>query len=136
LDRGIRYQHTTLEEASKYALLSLDSTMKSNVTVGPPIDLLVYSSGELDVTRRRRFIENDPDLMKIRTRWQQALRQAVARLPNIRLKATIDGGAENGSKDESIQLVEGEAGMGAGEVSPPQMAQNPAAREGAKKNSN
>jgi hypothetical protein len=101
--------------------------------VGPPIDLLVYSAGELDVTRRRRFIENDPDLMKIRTRWQQALRQAVARLPNIRLKATIDGGAENGSKDESIQLVVGEAGMGAGEVSPPQMAQNSAARDVAKK---
>ena len=134
LDRGIRYQHTTLEEAAKYALLSLDSTMKSNVTVGPPIDLLVYSADELDVTRRRRFIENDPDLMKIRTRWQQALRQAVARLPNIRLKASVDGGgAENGSKDESIQLVEGEAGIGAGETSPPQMAQNVAAREGTKR---
>jgi hypothetical protein len=98
--------------------------MKSNVTVGPPIDLLVYSSGELDVTGRRRFIENDPDLIKIRTRWQQALRQAVARLPNIRLKAKGEDDAENGSKGESIQLVEGEAGVGVTEVSPPQMAQN------------
>jgi putative proteasome-type protease len=106
LDRGIRYDHTTLEEAAKYALLSLDSTMKSNVTVGPPIDLLVYSAGELDITRKRRFIENDPDLMKIRTRWQQALRQAVARLPNIKLKSKA-GEAEGGAKDESIQLVEG-----------------------------
>src|SRR5512144_1305707 len=42
LDRGIRFDRTTLEEAAKYALLSLDSTMKSNVTVGPPIDLLAY----------------------------------------------------------------------------------------------
>jgi putative proteasome-type protease len=107
LDRGIRYDHTTLEEASKYALLSLDSTMKSNVTVGPPIDLLVYSTEELDVTRQRRFPENDPDLMKIRTRWQQALRQAVARLPNIRLKGTADTGSA-GPKGETIQLVEGE----------------------------
>ena len=40
LDRGIRFDKTTLEEAAKYALLSLDSTMKSNVTVGPPVDLL------------------------------------------------------------------------------------------------
>jgi len=105
LDRGIGYGHTTLEEASKYALLSLDSTMKSNVTVGPPIDLLVYSGGELDVTRQRRFPENDPDLIKIRTRWQQALRHAVARLPNIRLKAKTGGG--NGeAKDQSIQFVE------------------------------
>src|SRR6059058_851263 len=38
LDRGVRFDKTTLEEAAKYALLSLDSTMRSNVTVGPPID--------------------------------------------------------------------------------------------------
>ena len=120
LDRGIRYEHTTLEEASKYALLSLDSTMKSNVTVGPPIDLLVYSAGELDVTRKRRFIENDPDLMKIRTRWQQALRQAVARLPNIKLKSTAANTPE--SKDESIQLVEGTESSG--DAASPQMAQS------------
>jgi putative proteasome-type protease len=120
LDRGIRYEHTTLEEAAKYALLSLDSTMKSNVTVGPPIDLLVYSAGELDVTRKRRFIENDPDLMKIRTRWQQALRQAVARLPNIKLKSTAANTPE--SKDESIQLVEGTESSG--DVASPQMAQS------------
>jgi putative proteasome-type protease len=125
LDRGIRYEHTTLEEAAKYALLSLDSTMKSNVTVGPPIDLLVYPTGELDVTRQRRFADNDPDLIKIRTRWQQALRQAVARLPNIKLKPR--GAA--GQKDESIQLVEGAAdapGNGAGdrEPAPGQATQN------------
>src|SRR5688500_4417773 len=42
LDRGIRFDRTTLEEAAKYALLAMDSTMKSNVTVGPPVDLLVY----------------------------------------------------------------------------------------------
>src|SRR5258706_3035545 len=77
LDRGIRYQHTTLEEAAKYALLSLDSTMKSNVTVGPPIDLLVYSSGNLNVTRRRPFTETDPHPMKIRDGCAQRLRDAV-----------------------------------------------------------
>ena len=54
-DRGIRFDRTTLEEAAKYALLSLDSTMRSNVTVGPPIDLLAYGVDELEVTRRRRF---------------------------------------------------------------------------------
>jgi putative proteasome-type protease len=118
LDRGIRYQHTTLEEASKYALLSLDSTMKSNVTVGPPIDLLVYSAGELDVKRQRKFPENDPDLVKIRNRWQQALRQAVQRLPNIRLKS--NGGDGAGGRDESIQVVEGEQGSEA----PAQMSQS------------
>src|ERR1700691_4377460 len=47
LDRGIQYERTTLEDAAKYALLSLDSTMKSNVTVGPPVDLLAYERDAL-----------------------------------------------------------------------------------------
>src|SRR3712207_5060310 len=91
LDRGIRFDYTTLEEAAKYALLSLDSTMKSNVTVGPPIDLLAYESGALDAPNQRRFDADDADLTKIRTRWQQALRGAVARLPNIRFKGHKPG---------------------------------------------
>jgi putative proteasome-type protease len=99
LDRGIRYEHTTLEEAAKYALLSLDSTMRSNVTVGPPIDLIAYSADEFDVTRQRRFTADDPDLIKIRTRWEQALRQAVARLPELRFRAAA-------GERQTIQLVE------------------------------
>lgn len=85
LDRGVRYDQTTLEEAAKYAILSLDSTMKSNVTVGPPIDLLAYAAGELDVRRQRRFGAEDPLLSRIRRQWDESLRSAVARLPDIRL---------------------------------------------------
>jgi putative proteasome-type protease len=106
LDRGIRYEHTTLEEAAKYALLSLDSTMRSNVTVGPPIDLLAYAADELDVTRQRRFDADDPDLVKIRVRWEQALRQAVSRLPDLRFPE--QPGAE------TIQVVEKAASDGGG----------------------
>jgi putative proteasome-type protease len=91
LDRGIRFDRTTLEEAAKYALLSLDSMMRSNVTVGPPIDLLAYGVDELEVTRRRRFPAGDPDLV-IGVRWEQALRQAVARLPQIHFRARRDAG--------------------------------------------
>src|SRR5947209_10674183 len=64
LDRGIRFDKTTLEEAAKYALISLDSTMRSNVTVGPPIDLMTYAAGDLRLTRHRRFTENDPHLLQ------------------------------------------------------------------------
>jgi putative proteasome-type protease len=106
LDRGIRFDKTTLEEAAKYALLSLDSTMRSNVTVGPPIDLLAYEVGELEITRRRRFPAGDPDLVKIGVRWEQALRQAVARLPQIRFRASRDGGHPQSPQEETIQLVE------------------------------
>src|SRR5205807_894918 len=84
LDRGVRYDRTSLEEAAKYALISLDSTMRSNVTVGPPIDLLVYGRDDLRVSRYRRFPERDPDLLAVHTQWEQALRQAVQALPPVR----------------------------------------------------
>ena len=76
-------EQTTLEEAAKYAMISLDSTMRSNVTVGPPIDLMVYGRDELQITRHRRFPESDPDLRSIHMQWEQALRKAVQELPLI-----------------------------------------------------
>jgi putative proteasome-type protease len=86
LDRGVRYGDTPLDEAAKYALISLDSTMRSNVTVGPPIDLLIYEADALQICRYRRFAGSDPDLMLIRSRWEQALRKGVQELPAIRIE--------------------------------------------------
>jgi putative proteasome-type protease len=105
LDRGIRYDRTTLEEAAKYALLSMDSTMKSNVTVGPPIDLLAYSTDELNITRQRKFAADDPDLAKIRSRWEGALRQAILRLPELRFRPS-KAATTTATQEESIELVE------------------------------
>ena len=85
LDRGVRYDHTTLEEAAKYALISLDSTMRSNVTVGPPIDLLIYPTDSFSIDRYRRFTDKDPDLLDIHSRWERALRGAVQDLPPIKV---------------------------------------------------
>lgn len=83
LDRGVRYDRTLLEEAAKYALISMDSTMRSNVTVGPPIDILMYRADELCITRHRRFHAKDPDLREIHENWERALRRAVLDLPAI-----------------------------------------------------
>lgn len=88
LDRGVRYDTTTLEEAAKYALLSLDSTMRSNVTVGPPIDLAIYNADDLKVSRYRRFTYKDRDLIEIHTMWEQSLRKAVQALPTITFEDT------------------------------------------------
>jgi len=82
LDRGIDMQ-TSLEVAAKYALLSFDATIRSNVTVGPPIDLVLYRRDSLEITRYRRFNAMDPDLTVIHTSWEQALRRAVEQLPEI-----------------------------------------------------
>jgi putative proteasome-type protease len=87
LDRGVRYDQTTLEEAAKYALISLDSCMRSNLTVGPPIDLAVYGAGDLSLRHECRFAAGDPQLVTIRTQWEQALRQAVQKLPAVNLTA-------------------------------------------------
>ncbi len=83
LDRGVHYNHTNLEEAAKYALLSLDSTMRSNVTVGPPIDLAVYAEGELDLTRRCRLTAENENFRAIRKQWAQTLREGVRALPSV-----------------------------------------------------
>ena len=83
LDRGLRYESTTLEQASKYALISLDSTMRSNMAVGPPIDLALYCNDEFALTRRRRFAADDPQLIAIRSTWERELRNAVKSLPEI-----------------------------------------------------
>jgi putative proteasome-type protease len=110
LDRGLRYHDTSLEEAAKYALLSLDSTMKSNVTVGPPIDLLAYANDELDITRFRRFEADDAALAKIRTRWDQNIRQAVSKLPAIRFAHGSSDAVRSGAQEETIQVIENSNG--------------------------
>jgi len=86
LDRGLE-SVTSLEVAAKFAILSLDATMRSNVTVGPPIDLLLYKRDDLAVTRYRRLAATDPDLTQIHASWEKSLRRAVQRLPQIRFPA-------------------------------------------------
>jgi putative proteasome-type protease len=83
LDRGIEYRSTSLEVAGTYALLSLDAAMRSNVTVGPPVDVLLYRNDALAFDRYRRFQADDPDLEEMHARWEQALRKAVEDLPSL-----------------------------------------------------
>jgi putative proteasome-type protease len=125
LDRGIRFEKTPLEEAAKYALLSLDSTMRSNATVGPPIDLLAYGVNELEITRQRRFLAGDPDLVKIGVRWEQALRQAVSRLPQIRFRVRRGSDQAQSPQEETIQLVEPPNPPEVGAELQPQATQRP-----------
>ena len=81
LDRGIEYRSTSLEVAGTYALLSLDAAMRSNITVGPPLEVLLYRNDKLQFDRYRRFSADDPELEDMHARWEQALRKAVEDLP-------------------------------------------------------
>ena len=73
LDRVITPQ-TSLDDAAKCALVSMDSTLRSNVAVGLPLDLLVYENGSLAVTRFVTIDEQNQYFRLLRTTWGQQLK--------------------------------------------------------------
>ncbi len=79
LDRIITPE-TALEEAALCAMVSMDSTMRSNATVGPPIEVLIYRKGSLRFDRHFVFEEDDPYLLDLRTAWHTKLREAFSEL--------------------------------------------------------
>jgi putative proteasome-type protease len=89
LDRGIVLGSTTLEAAAMYGLLSFDAAMRSNVTVGPPIEMLLYKNDHLEFDGYRRFQSDDPELLNIHRLWEQTLRRAVEDLPKIHFNACL-----------------------------------------------
>lgn len=81
IDRVIR-PDTTLDEAAKCALISMDSTIRSNLSVGLPLDLLVLRTGELKVTSHTRIDADNAYFDMIRKRWSDSLREAFHALPS------------------------------------------------------
>jgi putative proteasome-type protease len=82
LDRTLSYS-TPLEDAAKGALLSLDSTMKSNISVGPPIDLVMYEANSFLIKHQVRLQPGDLHLEQMRKLWEISLKEAFERMPNI-----------------------------------------------------
>ncbi|MBA3024231.1 MAG: peptidase [Gammaproteobacteria bacterium] len=82
LDRIIK-RNTPLEHAARCALVSMNSTTRSNLTVGPPIDLLIYRKGALDFGQRMTLTENDPFAKQLSEVWNQGLVQALEGLPHF-----------------------------------------------------
>jgi putative proteasome-type protease len=72
---------TPLDDATKCLLVSMDSTLKSNISVGMPLDLLIYRTGDLATTRFVSITEEDEYFASIRGRWSQLLREAFQSLP-------------------------------------------------------
>src|SRR5450830_284343 len=73
LDRVIT-RATTLDEAAKCALISMDSTLRSNISVGLPLDMLVYEAGSLAVTRFVTIDERNQYFQMLRTTWSEQLK--------------------------------------------------------------
>jgi len=80
LDRVLRHD-TSLEQAARCALVSINSTIRSNLTVGPPVELLIYNANALDGGRRLLFPEDHPYYRALGDAWNEGLRQALNSLP-------------------------------------------------------
>jgi len=80
LDRVIK-RDVSLERAARCALVSMNSTIRSNVTVGPPIELLIYRRDNLDEGLRLFFREDDSFAHHLSEKWNEGLLMALENLP-------------------------------------------------------
>jgi putative proteasome-type protease len=80
LDRVID-PSTSLVDAAKCVLVSFDSTMRSNLSVAMPIDLICYERDTLAVRKRRRFDRGDPYFAALSQEWSEGVRGVFKRLP-------------------------------------------------------
>jgi putative proteasome-type protease len=79
LDRVVE-RATSLADATKCVLVSFDSTMRSNLSVGMPIDLICYERDSFAVDMRRRFHEGDPYFTALGAAWGEGTRQVFSNL--------------------------------------------------------
>lgn len=80
LDRGFKYD-TEIADALKFGIISFDATMKSNVSVGPPVDILCYETDSLRANMQARLEEDDPYLEEIGRKWQDGLVELINQMP-------------------------------------------------------
>ncbi|MBK7079344.1 MAG: proteasome-type protease [Betaproteobacteria bacterium] len=80
IDRMVT-RHSTLVDAIKCMMVSFDSTMRSNISVGLPIDLLLYHTDALSIGMQRRIEETDPYYQMVHGQWGEGLRRVFAQLP-------------------------------------------------------
>lgn len=98
LDRIIK-PDVSSETAAMCALVSMDSTMRSNLTVGPPIELTILDKDSFQPGRYYRFEEDSEYLRQLKKSWDKLLRDAFKKLPPVAWSSTWDR-----SEDETQNL--------------------------------
>jgi putative proteasome-type protease len=73
----------SLEDAARLALVSLDATMKSNLSVGPPLELAIYRRDALRLSQHLILDERSPLLRTVEKRWDDGMRQSFRQLPRF-----------------------------------------------------
>lgn len=80
IDRIVHYQ-TDLDTATRCALISMDSTIRSNLSVGMPLDLLRYDKDSLHTKNHSNITEHDSAFQQLRNAWALAIKDAFFQLP-------------------------------------------------------
>lgn len=85
IDRIVSYD-TELEQAVQCALISMDSTLNSNLSVGLPLDVMIYHKDSFDDAHQHVITAQHGYFNEIRTMWGSCLRSVFDRLPPLQLK--------------------------------------------------
>lgn len=102
LDR-ILTRDLNLDTCALCALVSMDSTMRSNLSVGPPIEILVYRTDTLSLESPLRLEEDSEFLREVKRSWDQRLKEAFRQMPPFAWAAGWEkqaGRAVNDSEDQ------------------------------------
>ncbi len=94
LDRIIN-PDTSLETAALCALVSMDSTMRSNVTVGPPIEVQLYHANSFLMQPYHRFEEDSEFLRELKKAWDKRLKEAFHQLPPLSWASNWDNSSDS-----------------------------------------
>lgn len=84
IDRVLRYD-TPLEQAMQCALISMDSTLASNISVGLPLDVMIYRSDSFSDSDQHHITESHPYYSQIRQLWSKGLLSVFSQLPPLQL---------------------------------------------------
>ncbi|ALS97862.1 peptidase [Lacimicrobium alkaliphilum] len=82
LDRIIT-PHTSLEDAGRCAMVSLDSTVRSNISVGLPIELAIHTNNSIEAPWHSKYTAFSPMYKSMQKQWNEGLRQAFSGLPRF-----------------------------------------------------
>jgi putative proteasome-type protease len=82
LDR-VATPDTSLEDAARCALVSLDSTMRSNLSVGPPVELCIYRENSLEISQYMMLDLESPLYQELQASWKDGLKKAFDGLPRF-----------------------------------------------------
>jgi putative proteasome-type protease len=82
LDR-MAQQQTSLEDAARCALVSLDSTMRSNISVGPPVEVGIYQADSFEMGHHLNLDVSSQYLSDVRKHWGEGIRAAFGMLPRF-----------------------------------------------------